>query len=103
MEELLAHFNSLQVVPSWKEHLNNDLCTLSHHYAQNFFESIAFVPYEDFTPKNKALLIEYLTHNNHARDLLAEKIKKMYPDLHVNNYDVDSIMDYYICSLQLID
>ena len=103
MEQLLEHFKTLNVGSSWKNKLDDDLCTLSRHYAMNMYENIAFIPYEHFDDTCKNQLIDYLSRHNHARELLSQKIAEMYPDMIIHEYDVDSIMDYYICSLQLVN
>jgi hypothetical protein len=105
MEELATYFEKINVNvdTSWKINLENDLTILSRHYTNQLFDNIGFLPYEDYDEITKHSLINYLTQNNQARSLLSNKIKELYPNEFINVHDVDSIMDYYIHSLMLME
>lgn len=102
MEQLSSHMENLCINSLWKSKLDDDLHKLSKYYAQELYENVCFVPYESFDQNIIKHIVKYLETDNHARTLLSEKIKELYPDIFINNYDVDSIMDYYINALQLI-
>ena len=102
MEDLIKSLDCLSINKSWLSKFNNDLNILAMHYANEFYESICFVPYETFDTTAKNNLINYLSTNNNARTLLAEKIIELYPNETINIHDLDSIMDYYISSLELL-
>jgi hypothetical protein len=46
-------------------------------------------------------MINYLQKDNNARTLLSNQIIELYPNSTLNFVDIDSIMDYYIDSLEL--
>ena len=102
MDDLVKSLESLSLKKSWLSKFNTDLNILAQNYANEFYESICFVPYETFDATAKNNLINYLSTNNNARILLGEKIKELYPNETINVHDVDSIMDYYISSLELL-
>ena len=102
MEVLIKSLESLSLNKTWLSKFNNDLHILANHYANEFYENICFVPYETFDSTARNNLINYLSTNNNARTLLAEKIKELYPNETINIHDLDSIMDYYISSLELL-
>jgi hypothetical protein len=74
---------------------------LAHKYHNESFEFIYFVPYASMNVQEKNAINNYLQTNNHARELLVNQIKNIYPNDLINLYDVDSIMDYYIHSIFL--
>ena len=103
MDNLINHMNVLKIdSQDWKSKLDHDLKQLAVHYAQDFYESICFVPFENIDSITVNKLVDYLESNNNARHLLVERIKQLYPDEKLIYNDIDSVMDYYINSLKLI-
>lgn len=102
MDDVLSKMSTLQITHNWKSKINEDIKLLASYYANELYENICFIPFETFDNESKLLLIDFLVHNNHARTLLSEQIKTIYPNLQINTSDVDSIMDYYLNSLLLV-
>jgi hypothetical protein len=101
MDDLINSMDELHLQKKWLSKFNADLNILASQYAHEFYENICFVPYEAFDKTAKTNLINYLCRNNNARALLSEKICELYPNETINMSDLDSIMDYYIFSLEI--
>ena len=97
MDILIQSMQNFCVDDQWKLKFDCDLVILAKHYAESSFENIYFVPDNNINSS----LINFLTTDNNARTLLINKIKELYPNQSINISDVDSIIDYYIFSLEM--
>lgn len=98
MEELSALFENLTVDKTWLMNLDQDIETLARVYANEAYE---FIHYKSLKGSSKQILIDYLLCDNHARNLLIDKIRQLFPSLPINIVDIDSIMDTYINCIEL--
>ena len=101
MESLIKMFEICKIDScTWQDKLSKDIKILASKY-HNLYETLCFDPYENMDTHSKKILINYLQKDNNARILLSNQIIELYPNSTLNFVDIDSIMDYYIDSLEL--
>jgi hypothetical protein len=101
MESLIQMFETCKIDSCiWQDILSKDIKILASKY-HNLYDMLCFVPYENMDNHSKKIMINYLQKDNNARTLLSNQIIELYPNSTLNFVDIDSIMDYYIDSLEL--